>query len=299
MTTIITGGTGLVGQHLLPHVEAPLVFSRDAARAKKKLGEGVDTATWDVSAGPPPADALEGAEIVFNLAGEPVAEGRWTDEKKRRILDSRVEGTRNLIAGLAKLETPPKVLVSASAVGYYGDRGDTVLPESASVGQGFLAEVCNAWEDAAMTAEEHGMRVVCLRIGVVLAKDGGALDKMLPPFKLGVGGRLGDGKQYMPCIHIDDIIGLLLHARDDEGLRGPLNGVAPDSVTNAEFTKALGTALGRPTILPVPKTALKLALGGMADVLLASQRVVPKVAMNRGYTFKFPTLRSALADCVA
>jgi uncharacterized protein (TIGR01777 family) len=235
--------------------------------------------------------------VVFNLAGEPVAEGRWTDERKRRIRDSRVLGTRNLVAGLAGLTTRPRVLVSASAVGYYGDRGDQTLDETSSPGHGFLADVCVEWEREALAAERLGIRVVCVRTGIVLAHGGGALAKMLTPFRMGAGGKLGNGRQWMPWIHLDDEVGILLHAMKDARLHGAINAVGPRPVTNAEFTRALGRAMHRPAFLPVPKTALRLAFGEMSEILTASQRVLPKEAERTGYTCT-PSSRapSRLAD---
>ena len=230
---------------------------------------------------------------MFHRAGDPVA-GRWTSEKKRRIRDSRVIGTRNLVAGMAALEARPRVLVSASAVGYYGDRGDEVLDEHSPQGSGFLADVCAEWEREAMAAGRLGVRVVCVRIGIVLSTRGGALPRMLTPFKLGAGGRFGSGKQWMPWIHIDDVVGLLLHAASTVQLHGPMNAVSPNPATNAEFSHALGHAVHRPAILPVPKTSLRIALGEMSEVLTASERVLPNVATASGYTFKYPDLREAL-----
>jgi len=233
--------------------------------------------------------------VVFNLAGEPVAEGRWTAERKRRIRDSRVLGTRNLVAGLAGLESRPQVLVTASAVGYYGDRGDEALDETSSPGHGFLADVCVEWEREALAAERLGIRVVCVRTGIVLARGGGALARMLTPFRMGAGGKLGDGRQWMPWINLDDEVGILLHAMNDDRIHGAINAVGPRPVTNAAFTRALGHAVHRPAFLPMPKTALRLAFGEMSVILTASQRVLPKEAERTGYTFKHPELAGALA----
>jgi uncharacterized protein (TIGR01777 family) len=233
-------------------------------------------------------------DVVFNLAGEPVAEGRWTADKKRRIRESRVLGTRNLVAGLAAVEKRPRVLVSASAVGYYGERGDEELVETSAAGRGFLAEVCAAWEREALAAADLGMRVVCVRIGIVLARGGGALAKMLTAFRLGAGGKLGDGRQWMPWIHLDDVAGILLHASQDVRIQGALNAVGPCPVTNADFTRALAKAVHRPAFLTVPKTALRLAFGEMGYILTESQRVLPQVAEQTGYAFKHPELDGAL-----
>ena len=294
MKTLVTGATGLIGQGLVGRLESVAVLSRDPEQARNKLA-GVEAHAWAPEAGPPPAAAFQDVEVVFNLAGEPVAEGRWTAERKRRIRDSRVLGTRNLVAGLAGLTTRPRVLVSASAVGYYGDRRDQTLDETSAPGHGFLADVCVEWEREALAAERLGVRVVFVRIGIVLAQSGGALAKMLTPFRMGAGGRLGDGRQWMPWIHLDDAVGILLHAMKDARVRGAINAVGPQPVTNAEFSRALGHAMHRPAFLPVPKTALRLAFGEMSEILTASQRVLPREAQRTGYAFKHPELAGALA----
>ena len=298
MKTLITGGTGLIGQALLPHLQDPLVLSRDIVHAAEKLG-GARAVRWDPDKEPAPADALAGVDVIFHLAGEPVGEGRWSDEKKRRIRDSRTLGTKNLVAGIRALGERPKVLISASAVGYYGDRGYEELDEASTHGEGFLSEVCSAWEREALAAEELGMRVACVRIGIVLAPGGGALGRMLTPFRLGAGGRLGDGKQWMPWVHIDDVVGLLLHASQSATLRGAINAVSPNPVTNAAFTRALGHAVHRPAFLPVPRAALRLAFGEMSEIFIASRRVLPRVAERTGYSFKHDTLEGALAAVLA
>jgi hypothetical protein len=299
MRAVVTGATGLVGRALLRRLTPPVaVLTRDDARARRLLGP-VDAYRWSPEAGPAPVAALRGADVVFNLAGEPVAEGRWTPERKRRIRDSRVAGTRNLVAALRALDRRPHVLVSASAVGYYGDRGDDGLDEDAPPGRGFLADVCVDWEREAMAATDLGLRVVCVRIGLVLSPGGGALAKMLPAFRFGAGGRLGSGRQWMPWVHVDDIVGLLLHAARVDTLRGPLNGVAPVPVTNADFAAALGRAVRRPALLPAPAFALAVALGEMSGMLLASQRLRPERALASGYAFAHPTLDEALASLLA
>ena len=298
MKALITGGTGLLGTELLANLTDAVVLSRDPAGTTRKLG-GARAIRWDPATEPAPLEALQGVEAVFNLAGEPVAEGRWTEDKKRRIRDSRVLGTRNLVAGLRALDTKPAVLVSASAVGYYADRGDEQLDESSQAGRGFLAEVCTEWEREALAAEALGVRVVCVRIGIVLAPGGGALARMLTPFKLGAGGRLGNGKQWMPWIHIDDVVGVLLHASRTAAVCGAMNAVAPHPVTNAEFTRALGHAVHRPALFPVPKTALRIAFGEMSEILMASQRVLPRVAERTGYAFRHTELEGALAAVMA
>jgi uncharacterized protein len=298
LKALISGATGLVGRELLKRLQAPVVLTRAPEEAASKLGPDVTARAWRPEAEEPPSDAFAGVDTVFHLAGEPVAEGRWTAEKKRRIEASRVLGTRHLVAALARLPAPPRLLVSASAVGYYGDRADAELDEGAAPGQGFLAEVCQAWEAEAQAAERHGIRVVCARLGLVLAPRGGALARMLPPFRMGVGGQLGDGRQWMPWIHLDDVVGLLLHAAREDSLRGPLNVVSPAPVINAEFTRCLGRALGRPTLLSVPRLALRVAFGELSQALLSSQRVLPRAAEQSGYRFKYPELAGALQACI-
>jgi len=298
MKSLITGGTGLIGRELLRGLQDVVVLSRDPARSARKFGAG-RAVRWDPATEPAPREALQGVEAVFNLAGEPVAEGRWTEDKKRRIRESRILGTRNLVAGLRALDRKPEVLVSASAVGYYGDRGDEELDETSPPGRGFLAEVCTEWEREALAAETLGIRVVCVRIGIVLARNGGALARMLAPFKMGAGGRLGSGKQWMPWIHVDDVAGLLLHASRTAAVRGAINAVSPHPATNAGFTKALGHAVHRPAFLPVPKTALRIAFGEMSGILTASQRVLPRVAERTGYAFQHAELDGALAAVMA
>ncbi len=294
LRAVVSGATGLVGRALLQRLEAPVVLTRSPARAATAL-PGVVARRWDPEAEPAPAAALAGADVVFHLAGEPIAAGRWTAARRRRIRDSRVLGTRHLVAGLAALERRPAVLVSASAVGYYGDRGDELLDERSAPGSGFLAEVCVEWEAAALGAAQLGIRVVCARLGVVLARGGGALAAMRTPFRLGLGGRLAGGRQWMSWVHLDDVVGMLLHAARSAAIQGAMNAVAPAPETNAEFTRALAAALRRPALLPVPARALRAALGDMAEVLTASQRVLPVVARDSGYPFAFPTLAPALA----
>jgi len=255
----------------------------------------VNEVQWSTDDGLINPTKLEGAYGIVHLAGEGIAGGRWTEEKKRRIRDSRVQGTTNLCRDLASLHRRPKVLVCASAIGYYGDRGEEVLDESSPPGQGFLPEVCRQWEQATAPAADAGIRVVNLRFGVVLSKHGGALEKMLLPFKMGVGGKVGSGRQYWSWVAHADVVGAILHALDCEDLTGPVNVVSPNAVTNAEFTKVLGDVLHRPTWLPMPALAARLALGEMAnDLLLASAHVVPTQLQQTGYQFQFPDLRECL-----
>jgi uncharacterized protein len=296
MRALVTGATGFVGGRLLEQIAEPVVLSRDpqAARAKCPRAE---VHYWDPLSGLPPADAFAGVDAVFHLAGEPVGEGRWTAHKKQLIHDSRVIGTRNLVQAIAALDHRPGVLVCASAIGYYGSRGDEVLDESSSPGSDFLADVCRQWEAAAQEGRQHGLRVAGTRFGIVLGQ-GGALAKMLLPFKLGAGGRLGNGHQWMSWIHVDDVVGILLHAAAHDGLQGPVNTVSPTPVTNRDFTSALAKVVHRPAIFPVPALALRLAVGGFAEVLLGSQRVVPRAAERAGYTFHYTSLNEALEAAV-
>jgi uncharacterized protein len=300
MAMIVTGATGFVGRRLLAKLPQAVVLSRDAARAAASLHAfSVPVFDWNPQQGPPPAAAFEGVDCVFHLAGDPVAEGRWTAAKKQRIRESRVVGTRNLVAGLRNLSVKPRVLVSASAVGFYGSRGDEPLDEKSSPGSGFLAEVCQDWESAAGLARDLGIRVVPVRVGIVLGDNGGALAKMLPPFRFGLGSPLGNGRQFMPWVQLDDLVEMLLFAAREERVTGPLNGVSPAPVTNHEFTKTLGRVLGRPTILPpVPRWVLRTMLGEFADILLHSQRAYPRAAEAAGFSFQYrelePALRAAL-----
>jgi uncharacterized protein (TIGR01777 family) len=296
--SLITGATGFLGRHLLRHLEEPVVLSRNADSARRNLA--VDAVfQWDPAAGEPPAEALVGVRTVFHLAGESIAEGRWTTAKKNRIRDSRVIGTRNLVSALCRMDEKPEVLVSASAVGFYGDRGDDLLDESESPGDDFLSETCVAWERAAAPARQAGIRVVNPRIGIVLGPDGGAIPKLARLFRLGLGSPLGSGRQWMPWIHVDDLVNALLLAAARADLRGPVNAVAPNSATNREFTELLARALHRPTVLPpVPAFALRAALGGFADALLASQRVVPQQLLSAGFEFLYPELEQALRSSV-
>jgi len=291
----MTGASGLIGRRLMKNLTAEghslHVLSRHAGT---NLPAGVKLSSWDALRGEPPADSLRDADAVIHLAGEPVAQ-RWTDDAKRKIRDSRVTGTRNLVQALSKLSTRPPTLVCASATGYYGSRGDEVLTETSAPGSGFLPEACVAWEKEAMAAEPLGIRVVPVRIGIVLDPRGGALQTMLTPFRMGVGGKLGSGRQWMSWIHLEDLAGLFQFALK-QPVRGPVNGVSPNPVVNADFTRALASAVKRPAIFPIPPFGLKLIFGEMAEVLLGSQRVQPQQALSAGYQFRFPQLPAALSD---
>ena len=292
MRILVTGSNGMIGHALLAFLSADghkvvtLTRSKSDATGRHIL--------WDPDAGIIDKDDLEDFEAVIHLAGESIV-GRWTPEKKARILESRAKGTRLLCETLAQLRSRPMVLVSASAVGYYGDRGDEVLDEESSAGSLFLSQVAKAWEDATEAAASNGIRVVNLRIGFVLSKDGGGLATMLLPFKLGIGGRVGSGRQYLSWIAIDDLVGAISHAILADSLRGPVNAVAPHPVTNREFTDTLGSVLWRPTIFPLPAFAARMVMGEMADeLLLASARINPTRLLASGYKFRFPELKGAL-----
>jgi len=297
LRALVTGATGTIGTRLVARLGGARVLARDPDAARRTLAAHaeVEVVRWSAGA-TTPADAFDGIDAVFHLAGEPVAGERWTAAKKTRIRASRVDGTRSIVSSMARASRPPPVLVSASAVGIYGSRGDEVLTEASSPAVGFLADVCRAWEAESHGARALGVRVVNARIGIVLERSSGALGAMIPAFRFGVGGPLGDGSQWMPWVHVDDVVGLLVHAALEPSVDGPMNVCAPMPVPNREFARMIGAALGRPSIVRAPAFALRLAVGEMADVALASQRVLPEVATRSGYTFAFPHLESALAD---
>lgn len=299
MKILMTGVTGLIGRALSRKLKSEGHTIVGLSRAPEKSAKLTvdELLKWDGLA-QLPQEYLQGVDAVVHLAGEPVAEGRWSEERKKRIRDSRVVSTRSLVEAMRLAATKPAVLVCGSAVGFYGDRADEELDERSPAGTDFLAQVCQEWEGEAHRARASGIRVVEVRTGVVLARDGGALKKMLPPFKMGVGGALGNGRQWFPWIHLDDIVGLFNFALNTPTLNEPINATAPEIVTNAEFTKRLGKALHRPAFLPVPAFALHLLFGEMAVVLLASQRALPKAALAAGYHFTYPNLPPALEDLV-
>ncbi len=269
MRTLVTGGTGFIGRHILSRLKQPVVLSRNASAAHNALAKyNAEAFDWSPEFAPPPAQAFERVDRVIHLAGEPIV-GRWTAAKRKRLRDSRVLGTQHLVETLVGLPHPPAVLVSASAVGYYGSRDDQILSETAAPGDDFLAELCCEWEAAAAPARDAGIRVVMPRIGLVLGREGGALATMLTPFKLGLGGVLGNGRQWMPWIHVDDLAEMLIFLLGHETLNGPINATAPAPVTNRQFTKTLGALLGRPTVFPMPAMVLKLVLGAFANALLS------------------------------
>lgn len=296
----VTGATGLIGSKLCRRLKAEshdvAAFVRDPDRSRKLL-PGVAIHRWEVSFGPPDSKALEGLDGLFHLAGESIAGGRWTPERKRKIRESRVLGTRQVVSAISRCIRPPSALISASASGYYGDRGDEELTEESPPGDNFLAETAVAWEREATRAGDFGVRTVLIRSGVVLSTDGGALAKMLTPFRLGLGGPLGSGRQFMSWIHIEDQLAMMRFALHDASISGPLNAAAPHPVRNREFTRQLGNVLRRPAFIPVPAFALKLMLGEMAQaLLLEGQRVSPKRALEAGFEFQFPKLRTALEN---
>jgi len=300
MKLVVAGGTGFIGSALCArllekgHLLTLLTRSPPSSggSANKRWLRWIPGATgeWE--------RAVDGADGVINLAGEPIAAKRWTAEQKRKIRSSRIETTRSLVSAIAKAKDKPKFLINASAVGYYGPRGDETITEEAKPGEDFLGVVCREWENEARKAEQLGLRIVRVRTGIVLGKGGGALAKMAPPFKFFVGGALGTGKQWMSWIHLDDEVGLIQFLAENAEPRGAMNATAPNPVTNRDFCKTLGSVLGRPCWAPVPSFALRVMLGEMADMLLAGQRVIPAEAQRLGYRFRYPTLDQALQACM-
>ena len=290
MDVLVSGATGLIGSALIPELEAKGHKVRRLTRTPRSEGD----IHWDPEAGTVDGD-LAGTDAVVHLAGESIAEGRWTQEKKRRILESRKKGTRLLAEKIAALSEPPSVMVSVSATGYYGDRGNELLTEESESGDLFLSEVCREWEAAADPARAAGIRVVHPRLGIVLSTEGGALGATLPIFKLGGGGKVGSGRQYWSWVSLHDVVGAIVHAVATDTLDGPLNVVTPDPPTNAEYTKTLGRVLGRPSFLAVPAVAARVGLGEIADeLLLASARVEPTKLEETAYEYRHPELEGAL-----
>lgn len=291
-SVVVSGASGLLGSALLPALTAAGWGHRSLVRRAAGAGE----VRWDPAAGTLDQTALVGVTAAVHLAGEPIAEGRWTAAKKQRIRSSRILGTRLLAESLARLPVRPDVLVSASAMGIYGDRGDELLTEASPPGADFLAEVAQEWEAATGPASEAGVRVVCLRLGILLAREGGALPRMVRPFLLGAGGPIGNGRQWMSWIAIEDAVRIILEALENPGYKGPINTVAPEAVRNADFAAQLGKALHRPALIPVPALALRLLFGEMAEVaLLASQRLAPAKLQALGFAYRHPTLASAFS----
>ena len=297
MKILVSGSHGLVGKALIGSLASD---GHEIVRLIRHKASSATEIEWNLDQGTIDTASLEGLDAVVHLAGESIASSRWTDEKKRAIRDSRILGTALLSDALARTSRPPTVFLSASAIGYYGDRGDEVLSEKSAGGTDFLANVCRAWENATGRAIEKGIRTVYARFGIILDANEGALGKMLTPFRMGIGGRVGSGKQWMSWIAIEDVVNGLKFVMDDKSVSGPVNFVAPNPVTNAEFTKALGHALSKPTIFPIPAFGVRLAFGEMADaLLLASQRVEPSILKENGFTFRWPTLEPALRNILA
>jgi len=304
MRVTLTGATGLIGPSLVATLRERdaqvTVLTRDPERAKAKLGD-VEAVRWELNSEPAPAEALAGRDAIVHLAGEPVAQ-RWSAKVKQAIRESRLLGTHNLIEGIRAVAQEagqrPGTLVSSSAIGYYGPHGDEPLDEDAAPGSDFLAEVCVEWENAAAAARELGLRVVQVRTGVVLDSDGGALSKMLPPFRLGVGGPVAGGRQYISWIHAKDLVGMMLAAIEDERWSGPVNATAPEPATNRDFSKVLGGVLGRPALLPVPGAALRVLYGEMAEIVTSGARVLPAKPLVLGYKFSHPQLEEALRSAL-
>ncbi|MDP8999627.1 MAG: TIGR01777 family oxidoreductase [Myxococcota bacterium] len=296
MKVLLSGATGLIGRHLVSRVGPVRALVRDVRQARRSLGD-VDAVAWDSNAAVPRGAARD-VNTVFHLAGEPLG-GRLTEARKQLIRDSRVLGTRRIVEALREADPKPRVLVCASAVGIYGSRGDESLTEESSLGSDFLADICRDWEKEALAAKALGIRVVCARMGIVLCADGGALSSIRPAFRLGVGGPLGSGKQWMPWIHIEDVVGLLLHAASHSEVEGPFNVCAAEPIRNVDFSRTLGRVMHRPSLLRAPAAALKIALGDMADVVLASTRAIPAKAIASGYAFKFTGLEQALSNVMA
>lgn len=294
---LLTGATGLIGRRLVARLLHESVSVRALSRnpARATLPSPVEVLDWNGHSVPP--ETLRGTRAVVHLAGEPVFGGRMTSDRKRSIRDSRIESTRSIVDAIGALPASerPEVFVCASAVGYYGSRGEALLEESEPPGKGFLAELCVEWEEAAAGAAQAGVRSVSLRIGIVMAAEAGALATMRPVFRLGLGAQLGDGRQWFPWVHVDDVVGLAVAAIQNEDYRGPVNATSPNPVTNRHFTRALAKALGRPAFLRVPAPVLRFAGSEIADELLGSRRVMPRGATDRGFQFAYPALEEALA----
>ncbi len=307
MRVFITGGTGLIGSRLLRRLrqrqDSVVLLTRRAAAAREKFGSECTIVEGDPMQAGPWMDAVADCDGVINLVGEGIFQRRWSEEFKTLLRDSRVRSTEHVVQALNRHPRTsagaPKVLVNASAIGFYGPHDDEELTEESGPGNDFLARLTVEWEQAARRAESNGIRVALVRVGVVLDREGGALAKMLTPFKLGVGGRVGSGRQWMSWIHHEDMVGLFLLALDNAESRGPLNGTAPNPVTNKEFSRALGRALHRPSFMPAPGFALRMAMGEVADVITTGQRVLPRRALALGYTFQYPSIDAALANILA
>lgn len=300
MKVVVVGGSGFIGQKLVAALrdrgDQVVVTGRNMGSLKKRFRDGVTCVEWDPNSGPLPASALGGADAVISLAGEPVAKGRWSAAKKDRIRDSRIVGTRNVVSGMAAVEDGPKVLVSASAIGIYGDTKHNWVHEDGVQADDFLAEVCKAWEAEARVAREKGIRTPIVRVGVVLGKGGGAYPLMTRPLRMCVGGTIDLGKAWMSWIHVDDVVGIFLKCLDDDKADRVYNATAPNPCSNLEFTKTFGKVKKRPTVFPVPAMALRVILGEFAKVVTSSQKIRPLRTLGLGYEYKYPTIKSAIED---
>lgn len=298
MKIVLSGGTGFIGRALLKRLlekgHTVVLLARNPDAARRDAENGVTVIQWDGKNVGEWRKEVDGADAIVNLAGEPVVGKRWTDEQKSRILGSRVNATKAIVAAIEQASMRPSVLMNASAVGYYGDVESGDVTESHPKGSGFLGDLCAQWEEAALKAERLGARVVCLRIGIVLEKDGGALSKMIPPFQMFMGGPLGSGRQWVPWVHREDLIHIILFALENKNLSGPVNATSPEPVTMKEFCSALGKAMHRPSWAPVPAFVLRILLGESSKVLLTGQRAVPQKLRASGYTFRYPRLDEAL-----
>lgn len=303
MTTLLTGGTGFVGKNLIQQLQGVTVVSRNPYTAKQRLQDAGlahnlnEVISWDNGLDSKNLARTPPINSVINLMGESIAEGRWTSAKKARIRSSRVEGTQSLVNSIIESANIPEVFISASAIGLYGDTGETVVDENAPVGRGFLPEVCQEWESATAPLEEIGVRVVHLRIGIVLGSNGGALKKLVPLFRTGLGGPLGNGNQWMAWIHVLDLVSMIQWLIEHPVI-GAVNATAPNPVRNRDFTKTLGRTVGRPAFLPAPQFAVRLALGEFANSLFNSSRIIPGVALSHGFQFQFADIQSALQNAI-
>jgi len=297
MNYLITGASGFIGKHLVTYLISQGNSVNYLGRIRSTQLDSRAAFHWWPAGEPPPLSSVPRVDVVVNLAGETIAQ-RWTEKAKREIRASRVERTRALVDGIRNMRHKPATLISASAVGYYGDRGDEVLTEDSAPGSDFLADLCVEWEREAQRAGEIGLRVIPIRIAMVLGKGGGALPQMLQPFRWGLGGKFGDGRQWMSWIHVRDLIRLIVFAAETPAISGPLNASSPNPVRNAEFAEELGQAVHRPAKLTIPRFAMKLALGEMAESVLASTRAIPKAAQQAGFAFEFPELGAALREAV-